>query len=111
MFYASLWECVAANPAIRLAAISFVLRHIDRKIPIMDQVHLLGGNSCLQNRFTFEFIYSDKATKFCEISTVDLSYVCSNGQIYSGNFAKLCGLLRIFEQGGMGERGKNVRKN
>ena len=35
VFYGSLWECVAANPAIRLAAISFVLRHIDRKIPIM----------------------------------------------------------------------------
>ena len=45
VFYASLWECVAANPAIRLAAISFVLRHIDRKIPIMDQVHLLGGDA------------------------------------------------------------------
>ena len=37
------------NGPFRLAAISFVLRHIDRKIPIMDQVHLLGGNSCLQN--------------------------------------------------------------
>lgn len=44
VFYGSLWECVAANPAIRLAAISFVLRHIDRKIPIMDQVHLLGSD-------------------------------------------------------------------
>ena len=28
-----------------------------------------------------KFIYSEKATKFCEISTVDLSYICSNGQI------------------------------
>ena len=45
VFYASLWECVAANPAIRLAAISFVLRHIDRKNSIMDQVHLLGGDA------------------------------------------------------------------
>ena len=25
--------------------------------------------------FSFKFIYSEKATKFCEISTVDLSYV------------------------------------
>ena len=46
---------------------------------------------------TLKFIYSEKATKFCEISTVDLSYVCSNDQIYGGNFAKFCGLLRIYE--------------
>ena len=43
-----------------------------------------------------KFIYSEKATNFCEISTVDLSYVItvSNGQIYGGKF---CGLLRIYE--------------
>ena len=44
-----------------------------------------------------KFIYSEKATKLCEISTVDLSYVCSSGQIYGGYFAKYCGLLRIYE--------------
>ena len=44
-----------------------------------------------------KFIYSEKATKFCEISTVDLSYVCSNCKIYGGDFAKVCGLLRIYE--------------
>ena len=36
-----------------------------------------------------KFIYSEKAAKFCEISTVDLSYV--------GDFAKFCGLLSIYE--------------
>ena len=43
-----------------------------------------------------KFIYSEKATKFCEISTVDLTinYI---GQIYGGDFAKICGLLRIYE--------------
>ena len=43
-----------------------------------------------------KFIYSEKATKFCEISTVDLSYVV-NGLIYGGDFAKFCGLLRIYK--------------
>ena len=42
-----------------------------------------------------KFIYSEKATKFGEISTVDLSY-CSNGQIYCGDFAQFCDLLRIY---------------
>ena len=49
-------------------------------------------------------MYSEKATKFGEISTVDLSKVgylrfvlCSASQIYGGDFAKFCGLLRIHE--------------
>ena len=42
------------------------------------------------------FIYSEKATKFCEISTVDLT-VSTKEQIYGGDFAKICGLLRIYE--------------
>ena len=37
-----------------------------------------------------KFIYSEKATKFCEISTVE-------GQIYGGDLAKFCGLLRIYD--------------
>ena len=53
-----------------------------------------------------KFIYAEKATKFCEISTADhkilrnlhrrfdLHYI---GQIYGGDFAKFCGLLRIYE--------------
>ena len=41
-----------------------------------------------------KFIYSEKATNFCEISAVDLSYAV---KIYGEDFAKLCGLLRIYE--------------
>ena len=44
-----------------------------------------------------KFIYSEKATKFCEISTVDLTVTTFIGQIYGGDFAKFCGLLRIYE--------------
>ena len=41
--------------------------------------------------------------RFCEnainfLLNHNLRFVlCSNGQIYSGNFAKFCGLLRIYE--------------
>ena len=41
-----------------------------------------------------KFIYSEKATKFCEIFTLLLS-LCSASQ--SEDFAKFCGLLRIYE--------------
>ena len=41
------------------------------------------------------FIYSEKATKFCEISTLDLLYVVPVK--FSRDFAKFCGLLRIYE--------------
>ena len=41
---------------------------------------VLKSDDCLSVQVTFElkFIYSDKTTKFCEISTVDLSYVCQS---------------------------------
>ena len=42
---------------------------------------------------SLKFIYSKKATKFCEISNVDLTVTTQ--EIYG--FAKLCDLLRIYE--------------
>ena len=44
-----------------------------------------------------KFIYSKKATKFCKISTLDLTVTTYLGQIYGEDFAKFCGLLRIYE--------------
>ena len=44
-----------------------------------------------------KFIYSEKATKFCEISTVDLSYVVTTVK-YGGDFTKFCGLLRTVQK-------------
>ena len=44
-----------------------------------------------------KFIHSEKATKFCKISTnyiFDWQYI---GQIICGDFAKFCGLFRIYE--------------
>ena len=43
-----------------------------------------------------KFIYSEKATKFCEIFHIrfDRYYIW---QIYGGDFAKFCDLLRIYE--------------
>ena len=55
----------------------------------------------IQEHIYVKFIYSEKATKFCKISTV--SYI---GQIYSGDFAKICGLLRIYE---LYKRGQNSK--
>ena len=46
---------------------------------------------------TVKFIYYEKATKFCKISTIDLSYVATVKFMYGGDFPKLCGLLRIYE--------------
>ena len=45
--------------------------------------------------FVLKFIYSKKAKRFCEISTVDLTGTI--GKINDGDFAKFCGLLRIYE--------------
>ena len=44
-----------------------------------------------------KYIYSEKASKFCKISTVDLFYVYSACQIYVEDFVKFCDLLGIHE--------------
>ena len=43
-----------------------------------------------------KFIYSEKATKFLQnlLQLFDWQYI---GQIIGGDFAKFCGLLRIYE--------------
>ena len=51
----------------------------------------------LVKKGTVKFVYSEKATKFCEISTNYLSCVLTASQITVGDFAKCCGLLRIDE--------------
>ena len=46
----------------------------------------------LENAYFLTFIYSEKATKFCEISFLLLSYV-----VPGGDFSKFCCLLSIYE--------------
>ena len=43
-----------------------------------------------------KFIYSEKATKFCEIFPLLLT-VCTEVKSKREDFAKFCGLLRIYE--------------
>ena len=45
-------------------------------------------------RDLIKFIYSEKATKFCEIFTFDYS---TYSQKLGEDFVKFCGLLRIYE--------------
>ena len=43
-----------------------------------------------------EFIHSEKATQFCEISNLDLT-MCSTVKSKFRDFAKFCILLRLYE--------------
>nr|XP_050849506.1 protein dopey-1 homolog isoform X2 [Vespula vulgaris] len=44
-FYACLWDCLASNSGIRLPAISFVLSHLNKKIPMEEQKFIMGTDS------------------------------------------------------------------
>ncbi|KAK9882131.1 hypothetical protein WA026_018972 [Henosepilachna vigintioctopunctata] len=41
-FYTCMWQCVANNSPVRLAAISFVLAHYSKRLPMEDQLYLMG---------------------------------------------------------------------
>ena len=65
-------------------------------VPLQD-----GRKIVIQSRrifvFLIKFIYCEKATKFCEIYTNYIFVLCTASQIIGGDFAKFCGLLRIYE--------------
>lgn len=50
-FYTCIWQCVANNSPVRLAAISFVLAHYSRKLPMEDQLYLMGHDIGLMVTF------------------------------------------------------------
>ena len=72
----------------------FSKRPISLSISILDYRTWNSKTDKIWNTL-YEKLYSEKATKFCEISTVDLSYVVPVK--FTVDFAKFCGLLRIYE--------------
>uniref|UniRef100_A0A8D9B3L0 Protein dopey-1 homolog n=1 Tax=Cacopsylla melanoneura TaxID=428564 RepID=A0A8D9B3L0_9HEMI len=44
LFYGKLWECISTNSAVRLAAITYVLSHFDKRLSMEDQLHIMGTN-------------------------------------------------------------------
>ena len=50
-----------------------------------------------QRQLKVKFIYSGKATKFCEIFTLLLTTVLTYSQKEGEDFTKFCGLLRMYE--------------
>ena len=93
-------------PQEKQVALQVIFDEIDASIQQLSQIMttdclldctLFNTNCSVSWTSLVKFIYSEKATKFCKISTLYLSYVSSNSQIYGGDFAKFCGLLRIYE--------------
>ncbi|XP_076277872.1 protein DOP1 homolog isoform X2 [Lasioglossum baleicum] len=46
-FYACLWDCLASNSGIRLPAISFVLSHFNKKLPMEEQMYIMGTDTTI----------------------------------------------------------------
>ena len=74
-------------------------KHLTRQllIEIYGDKISLSSKVVVNVHIIVKFIYSEKATQFFKMSTVDLSYVVTASQIYSGDFSNFCGLLRICE--------------
>ena len=70
----------------------YMCRSNSKKNPFLDNPGLQLVQDVFQRQNFLKFIYSEKATKFCEIST--LLVLCS---AIGGDFAKFCGLFRIYE--------------
>ena len=64
---------------------------------VVDTIYCQKKGAILAKMIWIKFIYSEKATKFCEISTNYLIGSTYKGQIIGRDFATFCGLLRIYE--------------
>ncbi|XP_071800517.1 protein DOP1A-like isoform X4 [Asterias amurensis] len=73
-FYSALWECVVTSPVVRLPAVTFVLSQLDRKLPMMDQSHILGNNRLTLVNAVCESLY-DSAV-LVQRTILDLVLVC-----------------------------------
>ena len=52
-FYSCVWEAVVCSPAVRQAAIDYVLRQFNKKQIMEDQLHFIGTNIDLLVRYTY----------------------------------------------------------
>lgn len=43
-FYSALWGSILTSPAVRLAGVSFVLLHLNRKLSMEDQLFVMGSD-------------------------------------------------------------------
>ncbi|XP_055690996.1 protein dopey-1 homolog isoform X2 [Lutzomyia longipalpis] len=92
-FYTCLWECVATNASIRLPAVSYILDHYHKKIPMEEQKYFLGKNhdvlmaglcACLNDnvilvqRNTLEFLLLGFPMHTKLVSSVDLVRLVTN---------------------------------
>ncbi|XP_055704416.1 protein dopey-1 homolog isoform X2 [Phlebotomus papatasi] len=93
-FYTCLWECVATNASIRLPAVSYILDHFHKKIPMEEQKYFLGRNhdvlmaglcACLNDnvilvqRNTLEFLLLGFPMHTNLVGRVDLIRLVTNG--------------------------------
>ncbi|XP_059613480.1 protein dopey-1 homolog isoform X2 [Phlebotomus argentipes] len=93
-FYTCLWECVATNASIRLPAVSYILDHFHKKVPMEEQKYFLGKNhdvlmaglcACLNDnvilvqRNCLEFLLLGFPMHTSLVSRVDLVRLVTNG--------------------------------
>lgn len=52
-FYGCLWQCVVANAAVRLPAVSFALSQFNNKLTMEDQAYFLGTSIDVMVRSVF----------------------------------------------------------
>ncbi|KAJ8968480.1 hypothetical protein NQ317_003638 [Molorchus minor] len=89
-FYTCIWQCVANNSPVRLAAISYVLAHYSRKLPMEDQLYLMGHDIGLM--VTGLCAAVQDASVLVQRSALDLLMVCfpmQNKQLLYADMVRL----------------------
>lgn len=89
-FYTCIWQCVRSNSPVRLAAISYVLAHYNKKISMEDQLYLMGND--IDIMVTGLCAALQDSSVLVQRSALDLLMVCfpmHNTQLLYADMVKL----------------------
>ncbi|KAG1674361.1 Protein dopey-2 [Nymphon striatum] len=89
-FYGSLWDCVVANPGVRLTAIDFALNHFNRKLSMEDQLYMIGTDiDTMVRAFCVSVLDSNILVQRSTLDLLQLCFPMHNSQLLKPDMSKI----------------------
>lgn len=90
-FYGSLWKCVLCNPAVRLAAINFIISHYNRRLSMEDQLFIIGTDiNCMVQGLCAALQDTSVLVQRSALELLLLGFPLHNCQLVSADRVRVC---------------------
>ncbi|CAN7989377.1 unnamed protein product [Ixodes hexagonus] len=90
-FYGSLWKCILCNPAVRLAAINFIISHYNRRLSMEDQLFIIGTDiNCMVQGLCAALQDTSVLVQRSALELLLLGFPLHNCQLVSADRVRVC---------------------